>query len=404
MAATLRDDDDDAKGRTRMALYCVQGVSILNVLAVHSKVGHGTYFFKHFINRAVSMFIVCFGVSSKLWCDNFAKKNNISNFTPSKFLNLYKHFVFGRLKRLVVPWWLTLFFWQATGVANKTSFLYKSAGLKPSKVNWFHAYFLAYAPQLGASWFATEILMQILLYPMLHLATTVKASSHVVDQIFLSLAVCLSALCVYIPENFLQGLKQSLGFYSSQIIWPSLYFGKILFGAMVLSKYCVNGESNRNQKNIKTQKDSEGIDGHEKRISTKNGLLSCVVTIMGSYVHVCLLSPSAFYFDDNEPFFQFTRELLDVPLAYSMFWSIQQIYATMKTYNIQILESVMENLYRIGKRTWALYLGHLILQNAIYLNYIPTLSFINRDKSRCLHFLLLFGCGSLFKKVLDSVG
>ena len=100
--------------------------------------------------------------------------------------------------------------------------------------------------------------------------------------------------------------------------------------------------------------------------------------------------------------FQFTRELLDVPLAYSMFWSIQQIYATMKTFNIQILESVMENLYRIGKRTWALYLGHLILQNAIYLKYIPTLSFINRDKSRCLHFLLLFGCGSLFKKVLDS--
>ena len=106
-------------------------VSILNVLAVHSKVGHGTYFFKHFINRAVSMFMVCFGISSKLWCDNFAKKNNISNFTPSKFLNLYKHFVFGRLKRLVVPWWLTLFFWQATGVANKTSFLYRSVGLNP---------------------------------------------------------------------------------------------------------------------------------------------------------------------------------------------------------------------------------------------------------------------------------
>ena len=336
MTATLcDDDDDDAKGRKRMALYCVQGVSILNVFAVHSKVGHGTYFFKHFINRAVSMFMVCFGISSKLWCDNFAKKNNISNFTPSKFLNLYKHFVFGRLKRLVVPWWLTLmFFWQATGVANKTSFLYRSAGLKPSKVNWFHAYFLAYAPHLGASWFATEILMQILLYPMLHLATTVKASSHIVDQIFLSLAVCLSALCVYIPENFLQGLKQSLGFYSSQIIWPSLYFGKILFGAMVLSKYCVNDESNRNQKNIKTQKDTEVTDGHEKRISTKNGLLSCVVTIIGSYAHACLLSPSPVYFDDNEPFLQFARELLDVPLAYSMFWSIQQIYATTKTFNI----------------------------------------------------------------------
>ena len=126
-----------------------------------------------------------------------------------------------------------------------------------------------------------------------------------------------------------------------------LYFGKIMFGAMVLSKYCVNDGSNRDQKNITTQNDTEVTDGHEKRISTKYGLFSCVVTIIGSYAHACLLSPSAFYFDDNEPFFQFTRELLDVPLAYSMFWSIQQIYATMKTYNIQILESVMENLYRI---------------------------------------------------------
>ena len=46
-------------------------------------------------------------------------------------------------------------------------------------------------------------------------------------------------------------------------------FWKNFVRAMVLSKYCVNDESNRNQKNIKTQKDTEGIDGHEKRISTK---------------------------------------------------------------------------------------------------------------------------------------
>ena len=38
------------------------------------------------------MFMVCFGVSSKLWCDNFAKKNNISNFTPSKFLEFVQAF------------------------------------------------------------------------------------------------------------------------------------------------------------------------------------------------------------------------------------------------------------------------------------------------------------------------
>ena len=94
--------------------------------------------------------------------------------------------------------------------------------------------------------------------------------------------------------------------------------------------------------------------------------MSCVVTIIGSYAHVCLLSPSPVNFDDNEPFLQFARELLDVPLAYSMFWSIQQIYATTKTFNMSILESVM-GIYRIGKRTWALYLGYLILQNAIHL-------------------------------------
>ena len=391
MAAVPNDDGDKVKSRNRIALYCAQGVSILNVFAIHSKLAHGTYFFKHFMNRAVSMFMVCFGVSSKLWCDDFVEKNKITKFTPSSFLTLYKHFVYGRLKRLVVPWWLTLCFWQATGVAHKTSFLYRSAGLKPSRVNWLHAYLLAYAPHLGASWFATEIVMQILLYPMLHLVTTAKASSDMVGRFCLTLAVCLSALCVYIPETFLQGLKRSLGFYSSQVIWPSLYFGKILFGAMVLSKHCVNGESNRGHKSA------------EESIPTTNGLLSCIVTMIGTYAHIRFLSPSPLYFDDNEPFVQFARELLDVPLAYSMFWSLQQIYTTVKTSNISILESMMVSVYRIGKCTWALYLGHLVLQNAIYLNYLPALSFINRDKSRFLHFLLLFGCGSMFKKVLDLV-
>ena len=90
MTATLCDDDDDeAKGRKRMALYCVQGVSILNVFAVHSKVGHGTYFFKHFINRAVSMFMVCFGISSKLWCDKFAKKKQYIEFYIQYISQIY---------------------------------------------------------------------------------------------------------------------------------------------------------------------------------------------------------------------------------------------------------------------------------------------------------------------------
>ena len=162
---------------------------------------------------------------------------------------------------------------------------------------------------------------------------------------------------------------------------------------MVLSKYCVN-DNNRNQKNIKTQKDTEGIDGHEKRISTKNGLLSCVVTIIGSYAHVCLLSPSPVNFDDNEPFLQFARELLDVPWLIRCFGRFNRFMPLRAP--ICQFSDVMGNLYRIGKRTWALYLGHLILQNAIHLKYIPTLSFINLDKSRCLHFVLLFGCGSLF--------
>ena len=67
----------------------------------------------------------------------------------------------------------------------------------------------------------------------------------------------------------------------------------------------------------------------------------------------------------------------------------------------EIFKYMQQLLYLIGRNTWNIYLGHLILHNAIYFNYVPKLSFINRDKSRLLHFGLLLGSSMLFKKLIE---
>ena len=118
--------------RTRMALYCVQGVSMQRGRS-SSKVGHGTYFSFFFTKQG------CIYVHGLLWriikIMVTISQKNISNFTPSKFLNLYKHFVFGRL---VIPV-ANLVFWQATGSQIKLHFC-TSAGLKPQS-QLFYTYF-----------------------------------------------------------------------------------------------------------------------------------------------------------------------------------------------------------------------------------------------------------------------
>ena len=142
-----------------------------------------------------------------------------------------------------------------------------------------------------------------------------------------------------------------------------------------------------------------------------------------SFIHVYFLSPNPLNFDDNQPFKQVIRELIDIPLAYSMFWIVQLLVMTTSIIdddhqkpppnnsNISRLknlinvcsEYVQHILYYIGRNTWSLYLGHLILQNAINFDYIPRLSFINRDKSRLLHFSILFGSSILFKTLKDYI-
>lgn len=430
--------------KRKRILYYIQGISILNVLAIHTRLFHGTYIFKHFVNRAVSIFMVCFGISSKLWCDDYRMKNNITSNLYVDNIILYKNFIVGRFKRLFFSWWLTLFSWKVLGVAKKTEYLFQLTNLKPRSINWFYAFFLGYTPHLGASWFVTEICLQISIYPILHYifllppstkwrkksinkndnnnktSTTMmiqeqskenekrRSINNIIDTAYLSILILCSSLSAYIPNDFLQEKKSMVGIESSHIIWPSLFFGKIMFGSMILSQYFNYGGNNNEQL----------LD-----IPATYGMLSSIATIVGSFIHVYFLSPNPLNFDDNQPFKQVIRELIDIPLAYSMFWIVQLLVMTTSitdddhqklppnNSNISRLknlinvcsEYVQHILYYIGRNTWSLYLGHLILQNAINFDYIPRLSFINRDKSRLLHFSILFGSSILFKTLKDYI-
>lgn len=129
----------------------VKGVAILFVVAIHAKIGEGSLFHEHVVNRAVPIFLLVFGMMSEASLGRALGAGG----TLSAWW-------WARFRRLFVPiwaagalWWLG-FYWVKPPYDLGAPELLLTA--------------LGYSPWIGPSWFVTLVLQLILLFPALHWA------------------------------------------------------------------------------------------------------------------------------------------------------------------------------------------------------------------------------------------
>jgi peptidoglycan/LPS O-acetylase OafA/YrhL len=131
----------------------VKGLALLGVLVIHAQPLDDAVVFQHVINRAVSVLLVLFGVSSELW---WARRS------AEPVASTVRSFWRERLVRLLPPVWATAAVWWAI----RLLFARRPAPAWP----WLFAHGLGYLPQVGTAWFVTLIVQLVLLFPLLHFA------------------------------------------------------------------------------------------------------------------------------------------------------------------------------------------------------------------------------------------
>lgn len=130
----------------------VKGLAILGVLVIHSDLFAGTLFLDAFVNRAVPVLLVLFGVSSELWWTRHSQ---------ASWIDTAKEYWSARYTRLLPPVWAAAaLWWVFTPIIGETQ-------LPPWP--WVFAHAVGFLPQLGTTWFVTLIVQLILLFPLLHL-------------------------------------------------------------------------------------------------------------------------------------------------------------------------------------------------------------------------------------------
>ncbi len=130
----------------------LKGVAMLCVLLIHADPLRQSLFHLETINRAVPVLLVLFGASSELgW----------SRLTALPFWPAARSYWRSRLVRLMPPVWVAVALWWI---------LIPGLGVAPApRWYWLPVHALGYVPQLGTGWFITLIVPLVLLFPFLHL-------------------------------------------------------------------------------------------------------------------------------------------------------------------------------------------------------------------------------------------
>jgi len=125
-----------------------KGCAILWVFLIHSQALGETRSFLYLVNQAVPVFVVLFGVNSEMWWRGHGTLGE---------------WYAGRFRRIVVPMWAAVAVWWAlalylrplTVTLTRTLLLWHLAG---------------YLTEIGTGWFITMILQFVIAFPLLHAA------------------------------------------------------------------------------------------------------------------------------------------------------------------------------------------------------------------------------------------
>jgi peptidoglycan/LPS O-acetylase OafA/YrhL len=290
----------------------VKGLAILAVVCIHAKFLEGSLVHAQFINRATSVFLVLFGVTSELWWQREAASG-----TPHLARLWYKN-RYGRLLpgywALMAIWWFCIELWQAPDdrlVLEFPQFVLSFAG---------------YAPWIGTSWFVTVVLTYVLAFPVLRAA---------VIGIGAPLALASAAFCSWASNRWMleivdfgnKHVSQNVpapGFHY-QWIFPPRHLWLVVAG-IFLARFCGG------------------------RISRRLTLIAAVLFGLGLYGTILEL-------ERGPELIGFLRalaltQLLDVPLTMLLLGLLH--WARVPTL-------VRDFLGWCGRWTWGIYLGHLLI-------------------------------------------
>ncbi|HEY6561679.1 MAG TPA: acyltransferase [Polyangiaceae bacterium] len=134
----------------------LKGIAILWVIWIHSGAFDETWVFEQFINRAVPIFLVLFGVTSELWWRRAQRVD------PQRVVH---DWYAKRLRRLLPGYFAVMSLWWLTALLLADT--HPIAGL-----SWKHAVVtaLGYSPWAMTTWFFSVITVMTILFPVVRRA------------------------------------------------------------------------------------------------------------------------------------------------------------------------------------------------------------------------------------------
>jgi len=300
------------------------------VIAIHSGILDGSWAYKYLVNRAVGVFFFLFGLSSEKWF--LRGKERCCNTST-----LLQQWATGRMRGLLPSWWLCCLTAVWSGAAQRMEYLDSLAGYidpNSSSLRRRVSMLCGYAPSLGSSWFVTQILMQVLLFPWLR---TIIAAAPALGS---ALLAGLSSASYFGGKDFGRRVMSRFGFTHSQdgLLLPTLYAGKIGWGAA-------------------TQHLHPGPSQH---------IVALVVWLCGVRLHMHLV-PKGWRGGDlpggapPPPMSNALLNLLDIPLSTAL------LGAAEKAVECSVLpRSWLAALCFLGERSWTIYTGHITIHSLLF--------------------------------------
>ena len=355
--------------RRDVSLDVLRGWLTLCVCAIHAKLGMGSFFYKYIVNRAVPVFVFLVGA------------NGVRDSGRSK-KDFLTHSLL-RMHRLLLPYWFSLALFHISGAYRKMAYL---AALEkgpwwavlPCRKAWAHRVYkvFGYAPLFGASWFVT---LAVLLAPFPKLFagipswkrpaenTAEKALLQTNPVLCSAIGMATTALAAkYI--NWGHSTMRFLGFNRSAFdiyLFPLLYFGPLVCGS------CLG------------LTDDKELYTYSSDVALVTSLSALYAT--GVFVHTKYAGPFDSFEDTHA--MQALLRALDVPLSVLLYFASRAISMTLGEDS-----AVVTAVSIVGKRSWNIYLGHIVLLNMFFGKRMM--------KIKPLYLMGIYTCGGL---CFDSV-
>src|SRR5262249_218137 len=173
----------------------------LCVLLIHSRALGSSFVFRFFVNHAVPIFIVLFGVNSELWWRRRA--------LPADLWPWYR----SRARRLLVPMWAALPVWWAAVI------VFRPAGIALGPTLAVKHLF-GYLAEVGTGWFVTMVIQLAILFPFMHL---------VAKKVGIWAVLLVATSCAYAAVYYRFFIISHWGLFNSFIFSPRFY-AHVAFG------------------------------------------------------------------------------------------------------------------------------------------------------------------------------